>query len=574
MEGIVFSNLNEIVKNKEVLSDTQKKDLWSVMPYETSCVKGKALITGDSSHPADVILQPKLTGWHKVFVTSTRMDGGFSLLMKMDNVKHFTDIENCTQFPPKVQWWYNECVEEHFWCCADLSDREIILRKHKRSGSITTLVWLRCVPMTDEEIAAYKEYVSPDRPRNLHVHFDNDTNNYIGTDELEDFLHKNVAIIDTDTKICTQEIMDDYYDEEAYDEHDRCIWTHEINYNEANRKAAQKMNDVVKTRADFVHSTGAKLYAGFRACVGLSSLPFAPLMLWAITKKHPEWHVVTRDGRDTAISSFAYPEVRQCAIDYIKRSVARGHDGVSLITHRGIRCGFEQPVCDAFAKRHGGIDARRVPMSDPRIQEIWCEYFTEFVRELTKQLDEQEGRHVPINVITGFSPEASKRMGVDIEMLCKEGLIDHFCAEAMDHYEVEGDFIDEDGLIDLEKYKAYLADNFVVGRKIGESWDTVAEGTPKFIEIADKYGVEFFSGMSPVETSAANRAAWVDKLRSIGVKNFSFFNFCYSCQDRAVVHAAAKTAHERVPEFCTTNFYRVLSYDGIDISTYTPSWRA
>ena len=321
---------------------------------------------------------------------------------------------------------------------------------------------------------------------------------------------------------------------------------------------------------------GIKLYAGYRASVALSSPPFAPLMLWSFVKKHPEYHCYTRDGRKTSICSFAYPEVRQYSIDYIKRAVKRGYDGVSLIAHRGIRAAFEQPVLDEFAKRHGGLDARRVPLNDPRLTEIWCEYFTQFVRDLRDQLDEMMGKHVPINVITGYCPDASKHLGVDIEALCKEGLIDHFCAEAMDIYEYQKteEYFAEDGLIDLEKYTELLHDKYLVYRRFGDAWNLFEEGIPQFMEMAEKYGVECFIGMSPEGGNSQKRLERIEKLRSMGVKSFSFFNFCHSCHDRTVVHATTKTGHEPNLEYITPNFYRVLAYDDIDMSTFIPSWRA
>ncbi len=572
MEGILFSNLNEIVKNQEDIHEIQRDDVWGIMQYEAGRVKGNALITTEIGFPKDLILQPKLTGWYKIFIASNRIDGGFSLHVKFDNEKHFTIINN-TANSPKTIWWRNESMEEIFWCCADLTDREIIVHKHHRNERITMLSWLRFVPMTEEEIAAYKEYVSPDRPRNLHVHFDNDTNHLIGTASMEDMLLLNYTVKDTDAKICTQEIMDDYHDEAAYDERDRALDYRTIRYNNENRKAAAMMDDIVKARLDLMHGMGVKLYAGFRVSMARNTQPWTPLMFYSIIK-NPAYYVHTRDGRVTPIASYAYPEVRRYAIDYIKRAVKRGYDGVSLITHRGAIMGFEKPVLDEFARRYDGLDACRVPLDDPRLTGIWCEFFAMFVRELHTELDAEMGRHIPINVITGFSPEAAKRMSVDIEMLCKEGLIDHFCAEAMDHFEVLGDSLGEDGLIDLEKYKDMLTEDFIVKRCFWGDWNRVKDGTPRFAEIAEKYGVEFFAGMNPSGGNAEQRIEWLSNLRALGAKSFSFFNYCHDgCRDRTIVHTAGKPAHTPVPEFYTPHFYRVLSLDGIDMSTFVPGWR-
>ena len=575
MEGIVFSDLEKIVKNPEAVSERPDNDRWYIMPYETAKISGNALMSTYSGAPKDVVLSPNLSGWHKIFVSSIRMVGDFWLLMKLDNEEHFMTIHD-SYVTAEESHSTNETVEEQFWCCADLTGRDIVLRKHKSNiDSISTLVWLRCVPMTEEEIAEYKDYVNADGRRNLHVHYDNDSNDLHGTDKMEDLLMLNYTVKDTDAKICTQEILDDVFEEDAYDETDRVLQQRWPHYNDQCRRAAAKMDEIVKTRADLMHSMGVKLYAGYRASVSLMSPPFVPLLFSTFVKKNPEFSCYTRDGRRTGILSFAYPEVRRYAIDYLKRAVARGYDGVSLICHRGIRFGFEQPVCDEFARRHGGIDARRVPMNDDRLLDIWCEFFTQFVCDLHRELDEQQGRHVPINVITGYTPEASRRMGVDVEALCKAGVIDHFCAEAMDIYEAHlGSCMGEDGLIDMEKYRQVLCKTIVVGRRFGESWDLVKDGTPKFLEISKKYGVEFFAGMSPNNMiPPLRRIEWIQKLRELGAENFSFFNFCHDgCRIRPIVYAAAKTGHEKnYPEYYTPNFYRILSLGGVDISTYNAS---
>ncbi len=572
MEGIVFSNLNEIVKNKEVLSEIQRDDVWGIMPYEAGHVKGNALVTRDVSYPADLVLAPKLTGWHKIFVCSCRMDGGFALQIKFDNEERFTTIHNSYHWP-KISWHLNECMEEIFWCCADLTDREIIL--HKTGERIAMYSWIRCVPMTDEEVAAYKDYVNADGKRNLHVHFDNDTNLYLGADKIENFTDLMYAVKDTDTKICTQEIMDDYYGEgDMPDEHDRALDSRSMRYCLENIKASKIMDEVAKARLDMMHGMGVKLYAGFRLSLGFNMPPAGPLSQWSIIK-NPALYCETRDGRTPPICSYAYPETRRFSIDYIKRAVKRGYDGVTLIAHRGVLMAFEKPVREAFTRRYGeDIDVRRVPMDDPRLKDIWGEFFAQFVRELRDELDAEFGRHIPINITAGYSPECSRRMGVDIELLCKEGLIDHFCCEAMDHYEYIPDCIAEDGLIDLEKYKALLHERFLVQRCFTEKWDRVKEGTPQFLAIAEKYGVECFAGMSPSGGTSEARLAWINGLREMGAKNFSFFNFCHDgARDRTVVHAATKTAHTPNPEYYLPKFYRVLSFDGIDMSTYVSSWR-
>ncbi|MBQ8747403.1 MAG: hypothetical protein IJZ08_06000 [Clostridia bacterium] len=573
MDGILISNLDEIVKNPEVTSVIQKNDRWGIMSYETGEFSGKGLVAADIGTPADAILQPNLSGWYKIYVASARLVWGFFLEIKLDNEPSFTQIKN-SAYSPLSAWHPGESFEEIFWCCADLTDREIIFHKDKDRRCAPLLAWLRFVPMTEEEVAEYKEYMRAEDSRNLHVVLSNETNVTAGTDTEEKILSFYTPLKDTDVRICTQEIGDDFC-EEKYAGDDRPLVDPETEYNEACRKASAKMDEIVKLRADYVHGIGAELYAGYTAHLAITAPPFAPPLAWSFIQEHPEYACYTRDGRRTTIASFAYPAVRQYAIDTVKRAVKRGYDGVTLIAHRGIRTAFEQPVLDEFARRYEGEDARRIPMNDSRLTEIWCEYFTQFVRDLKAQLTAEEGRYVPIHVVTGVTPETSLRMGVDIAALCKEGLIDHVTAEAMELTEKHIDgCIDADGRIDLAKYKEVLAQTFTVHRTDEKDFGKIAEGAKEFIELTRKYGTAFFCGTTPAGIHAGNRRDWLEKLAAAGVENFSVCNFVKICRDRTLIYAMRKIGHEkRFPAYYTPNFYRVFSYDGMDMSTYIASWR-
>ena len=88
----------------------------------------------------------------------------------------------------------------------------------------------------------------------------------------------------------------------------------------------------------------------------------------------------------------------------------------------------------------------------------------------------------------------------------------------MDHYEVTTEYLAEDGLIDLEKNKELLHEKFMVNRCFSEKWERTKEGVPQFMAIAEKYGVEYFAGMSPSGGSSEARLAWINGLRELGQK--------------------------------------------------------
>ena len=133
MEGIIFSRLNEIVKNPEVTTVEYSPNHWYVMPYTAEDVSGNCLMAAEDEYPEDLILAPGLKGWHKVFICSWKLDGGYSFRIKLDNEKYF-NFANDSFYPSWGQWTYMEQAEEFFWKCADLTDREIIVKKPNRAG--------------------------------------------------------------------------------------------------------------------------------------------------------------------------------------------------------------------------------------------------------------------------------------------------------------------------------------------------------------------------------------------------------------------------------------------------------
>ena len=573
MEGIVFSNVNELVKNQDAISEPIKDGCWGVLPYEIDEVTGNCLVTREDDHPADLILAPKLTGWYKIFIASWKIAGGYSFRLKLDNEKYFKFF-NDSSYPSSGQWSRMEYAEESFWRCADLTDREIIVKKAPAYGGLSPLVWVRCVPMTEEEIAEYKDYINPEGHRNLHLHFDGDTNLFYGVKNVDDALLKLTSVENTDAKLVTIECLEKLYSHAPNSPAARRLNSQSNEYADGNADAAALFAEIARARVALMHEFGTKAYAGLRMSLGDASSPNKSGEVMKFTAAHPACHIYTRDGRRVPIASYAYKETQDYVIEYLKELVSYGFDGVSLLFQRGMHIAFEQPVLDEFARRYDGLDARRVPMDDPRLKDVWCSFITDFIRRLRKELDASAGRHVGINIITGYTPEISRRVGVDVEAMAKEGLIDYITGCCMETYENLSGCVGEDGLIDLDEYKRRLPKQYMVSRKYGGIWDLVKEGSLAYKAIADQYGIEYFAPiMAHRPWCAEDYHNWVDDLKALGMKNIAFFNFCHSSQDIPVYHTMTKVGHDKVNlEYCRLTPYRVMSLDGVDISTYMPHW--
>jgi hypothetical protein len=88
------------------------------------------------------------------------------------------------------RWVPSEAAEESFWKCAELNDD--VLTISKLPGCLNAsigLMWLRFVPMSDAEVAAYKAEAARKDTKRVHAHTDLDwlgwITNYNGIRTLE-----------------------------------------------------------------------------------------------------------------------------------------------------------------------------------------------------------------------------------------------------------------------------------------------------------------------------------------------------------------------------------------------------
>ena len=167
-----------------------------------------------------------------------------------------------------------------------------------------------------------------------------------------------------------------------------------------------------------------------------------------------------------------------------------GFDGITLIYHRGHFIGFDKPVIDRFAELYPGVNPRLLPFKDERLHGVWCEFMNEFMRKLREAV----GAEVKINVITDYSLETSKHLGLDVKYWAENGLIDSASQADMETFEdLEGCMDDKNPeLIDLEKYKYQLSQKTVVKRKFGKNVEKVCQHIPEYKKLKTLYGIEVY----------------------------------------------------------------------------------
>ena len=252
----------------------------------------------------------------------------------------------------------------------------------------------------------------------------------------------------------------------------------------------------MKAVYDKAAGMGMKVLGGIRMNLCDFNIPYNTN--YGFNDRYPEYRAVLRNGDKADFYSYAYPETRKMMIDHILESLPTYFDGVSLFFCRGGFVLFDRPVVDDV-KRLYGVDARRLPFADQRLNGVICSYMTEFMRELRLALDERAKKEnrkpYLVNTIVLFDTVSSKNFGYDVEAWAKEGLIDSVSQGLMTYYEDLEGVLDKGGLIDLDKYVEKEKKYVIVKRYFGDEKKYLLDAIPDFLRIKEKYGVEFYASM-------------------------------------------------------------------------------
>ena len=576
MKEYIFSDLQKICTCKERISNRPRVDCWQYMDYQTASVSGRLLLAGEECKPQEVEMSIGLHGWYKIYIAYVDMfypsDEKTRILIKLSDEVIYHDIRSSRYVKPR-HWMPYEYVEENFWKCAYLTGQSILLKKPDIwHPFVTAIAWIRCVEMTAEEVRQYEKDIANTSCRHCHVHYDNDDCAEGEVSTIQDTLTRLACLQNSDAKFCSIELSCLY---DLVDLQGRVsLTTEDKAMLSGTTKMLQRIQEINKAKIELLHSYGIRAYAAYRMSLGNFQVPYNCLAQLRFVQDHPQFFCRTREGDVVKVCSYAYRDVQDYMIEMLKGFVSEGFDGVSLIYHRGIHLGFEQPVLDTFAEKYPGIDPCRLPFSDERLNGVWRELMTGFMKRLREELDHVSGRHVYINVIMDFSPKTSYDMGLDAAEWACLGLVDSICQGDMETFEnLEGCLLD-DGTIDMEKYKKKIKRERVVERFHSNDLEKTKQGAKQYQKITDEYGVEFYGGMPYPNVQPECYLKYKEALKELGVTGYSIFNFIHSTWDLPSCHVLTKLCHDRIPEEeRIPAFYRVISLDGSNIGTYNPNWR-
>lgn len=288
-------------------------------------------------------------------------------------------------------------------------------------------------------------------------------------------------------------------------------------------------------------------------------------------EENPQYYCKTRLGTTVRECSYAYEQVQDYVIGNLVDAVKYGFDGVSLIYHRGMHIGFDQPVLDRFRQLYPDVDPFRLPFSDPRLHNVWCEFMNTFMRKLRNAL----GEGIKINTITNYGLESSKNIGLDVAYWAANGLIDSASQADMETCEELYDCMSEEepGLIDLDKYCKAIEERTVVTRYYLTNVDKICDHMHEYTSLKTLYGIDVYHVLPWVgSVKPEDYDGIVQRMREAGAEKFLSWNTNHLLWNRPEWHTVSHIGNAPIGE-TLRKFYRVLSFDGNDISHYLPNWR-
>lgn len=582
--NIIFSNFSMQCEPRECFSEELSPNKWQTISYKTAKVSGTMIRAGMTVNPPPLILSPGLTGWHRIYVCMFAGVKGrtyISLRLSDDRAPAFISIGDMN-----TGYWSNkEQCEESFWKCVDMTGQSLTISKSPSEfQSEATLMWLRFVPMTDDEINAELSDRARKDVKRLHAHSDMEWQTFTAPKTLdeysamiEEYSFADIELASVEMSIKRKPNFQNPPDDlELRSEWERCKWL-------VMKTLHERRDDVYSDILHRAHRYGIKLLAAQRC--GISP----DLVDSDFIKSNSQFYCRDRDNEEIAFMSYTYQTVQNYIIDSYLQKVALGFDGASLIFTRGIFILFEQPVLDEFAIRFGmNLDPKTLPLWDERLVEVRCSIMTSFMRRLRTALDKfaaESGRErLIINPFVCYSAFDSKLLGLDVETWAREGLIDCVVVSNMMTFEVlDGMWNDKaPSLIDIEKYKRGKYENLYspIQRIAGNRLDKMFENCPEWMRIAKSYDIKVYFEL-PWENTTAPEALrdYAETLYNRGAENLSLWD-CYinRVQYRPEWQITSKLGHKDELKLMSRknsgyrSLHRILSLNNRSLASYNPEW--
>ena len=423
----LFSDLSRCTP-AAALADGWKKDCWRLIDYQTPTFTGRMIFAGEDACPPRLCLKLGLTGFHAVYL------GLYASWY--------------TQFQPRVKLTRDPCyrefqrdtqdgfqIEEAFWQYADLTDQDLFIEKRQHDPfAAASLAYIRCVAMTDDEVAAMHAERARTDTRKLVIYNDgvclfahtSPRTREEMWEHLEAFRHSDAETLcwGISTDHCFHPTKIGAVFGRGVDHYDSRAWRIAA---EAFHALLDQGINPIQVAGEYAHELGLQFHIYYRMENFTCTPPGDMQEHERLIGKHPEWRCLHRDGRPMVHMSYAYSGVRDYVISMLEEVAPWGADGITLNFMRGAPfVMYEPPLIEAFQKEYGQ-DPRQIDEFDERWLQFRCGPLTELLRQLRQSLDrigDAEGKRIEITAISLANEALNLYYGLDVRRWLDEGLVD------------------------------------------------------------------------------------------------------------------------------------------------------
>lgn len=598
LDGIIFSDLAKCCEPASRISMMREKGKWDAIPYETAQVKGNLLSALYDNTPEPVMLNPKLTGWHRIFLGIVATTDNYKI--NYVNVRLDNDVAVNTFNP--YQNLRSGAVEDVYWKCADMTGRSVEISKFSRGIDQDCIIaWVRFVPMTDEEVTAELQRLRDPKYKRLYATNDMHCMGWMNNSRSHKDWQQLVQLYDqSDVEWLSVENLFTFngIPRLPLDRHNFTNRAHVDCYDTIHNYYT---DDMLESLVELGHKLGIKMCASHR--MGAWCVEYTWDAMYfdnTFRLSHMDMRCMDRDGHYVDAMSYAYPEVQDYIISQFTRLAKLGFDAVEMMYHRGVPYVlFDPPFVEKFIQDYGE-DPRFLPLDDERIIEARCAVMTGFVRRLRAALDSVcPNRKVALHARGQYSLYECRLNGEDFVTWAKEGLISSAISyPQFIREDLNGDVWQDDnpGHIDLEKYTKFVNEKESLPiyrrhdfRELAPMADSrgVLQGPAdmkariaEWMELEEKYGVKVYFEIMPRHLSPMEYKERALELYDLGAERISLWD----TYQRAPYHVPWSLVRrmgdkEGLKDFDSGegvyySWHRLLRIADLDTSRYMPGWGA